>query len=398
MTESVPEIVPLRGTLRDYAWGSRGFISDWLGLKPTTGPEAEWWMGAHPSAPSQVSTASGWISLAEWIAKAPAERLGEHATEAFGPELPFLFKILAAEHPLSLQAHPDLDQARAGYAREEAAGTPHDAAERNYRDPHPKPELLCALTPFDALVGFRSCDAIANDIEALGNDALRAHLAPMRLNGEAGLQESFAALWASPTDAWLDGLVAACAARRAGPADALVLELAGAYPGDVGVISPLLLNLVHLEPGEAIYLPARQLHSYVRGAGLELMANSDNVLRGGLTPKHVDPAELASVLDFRAGAPMRVTADEASPGEFVYRSPAGSFELSRIEVRGNHQESGRRGLAILLCGRGEGRLRAVGQAMELVLGRGEACVVSGRVDSLEILGDMDLYRAALPSR
>ncbi len=403
MTE-LTEIVELRGSLRDYSWGSPDFISRWLGFDPRplsaaevrNGPEAEWWLGAHASAPSLVRLEKGWAPLSDWIAEDPEGRLGRKSVDVFGSELPFLFKILAAGSPLSLQAHPDARQARRGFEREEGARIPLEAPHRNYRDPNPKPELLCALTPFDALVGFRPARDIASDLAELGCEHLQTLAAPLEADGEEVLRSFFEALWREPAGGWLADLVERCRDRGAGPRDAWVVELASTHPGDAGAIAPLLLNLVHLEPGEAIYLPARVLHSYLAGAGLELMGNSDNVLRGGLTPKHVDVDELLEVLDFGERAPSRVDPVERAAGEWVYATPAEAFELSRLEIRGDYVESNRGGFEILLCERGRGTISGGGNGASLELARGLACAISARVARVEIRGDLVLHRAALP--
>ncbi len=396
------EIVELRGTLRDYAWGAPGFLSDWLGLEPSddydrTRPEAEWWMGAHAASPSDVRLEQGWTPLPEWIAEDPAGRLGRASVEAFGSELPFLFKLLAAGQPLSLQAHPSAEQARTGFEREERDGPGRDDPRRNYRDPYPKPELLCALTPFDALVGFRAPAEIVARFDGLGVDRLQGIAQPLRKQGEPGLRDFFAALWQSDPESWLDPLVARCRAQSDVPENDWVVQLAAAFPGDAGAIAPLVLNQIHLEPGEAFYLPARELHCYLGGAGIELMGNSDNVLRGGLTPKHIDVNELLDVLDFHTRAPVPMRPVERSPGEWVYRSPASAFELSRLDVRGEFARANPSAFQILLCERGGGTIEGNdGGGPPLEIARGQACVVSARVEELRICGDLTLHRAALP--
>ncbi|MDP6981343.1 MAG: mannose-6-phosphate isomerase, class I [Myxococcota bacterium] len=397
------EIVELRGTLRDYAWGDPGFISRWLGLEPAEGdgalrPEAEWWMGAHAASPSLVRLERGWTPLPEWIAEDPAGRLGRASVEDFGRELPFLFKLLAAGQPLSLQAHPSTEQARAGFEREEREGPGRDDPRRNYRDPHPKPELLCALTPFDALAGFRAPADIVARFDALGIDRLDEIARPLQEQGELGLRDFFAALWQSDPTTWLGELVDRCRAQHAAPEAGWVVQLAAAFPGDAGAIAPLVLNRVHLEPGEAFYLPPRELHCYLRGAGIELMGNSDNVLRGGLTPKHVDVGELLGVLDFHARAPVPMRPVERSPGEWVYRSPAAVFELSRLEVADEFRSSNRSGFQILLCERGGGTVEGGEDGQRFEIARGQACAVSARVETLRVCGDLTLHRAALPER
>ncbi|MFD8645966.1 mannose-6-phosphate isomerase, class I [Streptomyces zaomyceticus] len=318
----------LVNTVRPYAWGSTTAIPELLGIAPTGEPQAEMWMGAHPGAPSR--TARG--SLNELIDADPVRELGERSVEKFGPRLPFLLKVLAAGAPLSLQAHPDLDQARAGHAAEEAAGIPVDAPHRTYKDANHKPELICALTPFDGLCGFRAPAESADLIAALGVDSLKPYVDLLHAQPEeAALREVLTALLtADPEEMAHTVAEAAVAADRLGGDHAPYAALAHHYPGDPGVIAAMLLNRVRLQPGEALYLGAGVPHAYLEGLGVEIMANSDNVLRCGLTPKHVDVPELLRVVRFEPADPS-VLRPEASPsGEEVYDTPIDEFRLSRL--------------------------------------------------------------------
>jgi mannose-6-phosphate isomerase len=321
---------PLTNQIQPYAWGSHTALAQLLGRAPSATPEAELWLGAHPQAPSRLDDGR---TLADFIAHAPMPALGARVVERFGERLPFLLKVLAAEAPLSLQAHPTLEQARTGFAREEAQGVPRTAPSRNYKDANHKPELICALTPFDALCGFR---AVARTVELFR--ALAVPGLPLQTLSERGLQAFFAevmTLEAHARTALARATVEACRAR---PAPGFTAEcawgvkLGQAYPGDVGVVGALLLNLVTLAPGQALALGAGNLHAYLQGTGVELMASSDNVLRGGLTPKHVDVPELLQVLDFSAG-PAKVLTAQGAP-EAVYETGVEDFRLSRFEVTG----------------------------------------------------------------
>jgi mannose-6-phosphate isomerase len=235
------------------------------------------------------------------IAADPGAALGEAVVAEFGPQLPFLLKVLAAGTPLSMQVHPTIAQAQAGFDAEDARGVPRDAAQRNYRDRNHKPELLCALTPFDALCGFRP---VADTLRLLAElDVPELATIAGLLAGADGLRAAFTTMLSLPDPAPLVDAVVAAARRIgpdsewAGPASA-VAHTVEEFPGDIGVVLSLLLNHVRLEPGEAIYLGAGNVHAYVRGMGVEIMANSDNVLRCGLTSKHVDVPELLRVTDF----------------------------------------------------------------------------------------------------
>ncbi|MFI1939659.1 mannose-6-phosphate isomerase, class I [Streptomyces purpureus] len=318
----------LSNTVRPYAWGSTTAIPELLGVAPSGEPQAEMWMGSHPGAPSQTDRGP----LNEVIADNPVRELGAPTVEKFGPHLPFLLKILAAGAPLSLQVHPDLAQAKAGYAAEEAAGLPVDAPERNYKDANHKPELICALTPFRGFCGFRPPVEAADSLAALGVDSLKPYVDLLHAHPEdAALREVLTAiLTADPEEMTATVTEAAAASDRLGGAHAPYAALAHHFPGDRGVIAAMLLNYVELQPGEALFLGAGVPHAYLSGLGVEIMANSDNVLRCGLTPKHVDVPELLKVVRFAAGDPG-VLRPEASPtGEEVYETPIDEFRLSRF--------------------------------------------------------------------
>lgn len=369
----------LDNRVQPYAWGSLTAIPRLLGREPTGAPQAELWLGAHPGAPSRTTRGE---PLDTWLSAAPEARLGAATVARFGPTLPYLLKVLAAAQPLSLQAHPSLAQAKAGFAKEEAAGVPRGAAQRNYKDPNHKPELLCALTPFRALCGFRPVADTLRLFEGLGLDTARLR--------ERGLRDWFGWLMTTRPAAEVERAVAG--ARRGVPGFeaecALATALAVAYPGDVGLVGALALNLLTLSPGEALYLDAGNLHAYLEGTGIELMANSDNVLRGGLTPKHVDVPELLSVLDFHDGPPA-VLRPRGEP-EAVYETPAPDFRLSRVTLRGRYAPA-RRGPEILLVT--EGRLTAQAGGAPLPLAQGESLFVAADEGPVTLDGEATVYRA-----
>lgn len=349
-------------------------------------------MGAHPVAPSFVERAGARASLADVVSRAPERELGDAVVRELGPRLPFLLKVLAAAEPLSLQAHPTLEQARAGYEDEERRGIPIDAPHRNYKDPSHKPELLCALTPFDALSGFRRIDETLRLFDLLAVPELEPVLAPLRATRDpSGLAETFRALMTMPDDRRarvVDATLAACAR----PSDAfageraLAARLAQLYPGDIGIVSALLLELVHLEPGEAIYLGAGNLHAYLEGTGVEIMASSDNVLRGGLTKKHVDVPELLRVLDFGGGPASVIRPRAVDEHEAVYDTPAREFRLSRIRVAGSVTRAVS-GPEILLATDG-----AV-SAGPLPIPKGNSVFVPAATERYTLTGEGTIYRA-----
>jgi len=326
----------LDNPVRPYSWGSRTAIADLLGKPvPAPHPQAELWMGAHPGDPSRAADES----LVDVLTNDPAGQLGEAVAARWDGRLPFLLKVLAAEEPLSLQAHPSAEQAAEGYAREEARRIARDAANRNYPDPTPKPELLCALTEFHALAGFRDPHRSVELLQAVSTPGLGPYVdllagEPNR-DGLRALFTTWITLPQPAIDGLLPDLLDECVlhVKEHGPFEQecrTVLELGESYPGDAGVLAALLLNRLVLQPGEAIFLPAGNLHAYLRGTGIEVLANSDNVLRGGLTPKHVDVPELLRVLDFTYGD-MAVTTGDVSGARHLYRTPAPEFELSRLE-------------------------------------------------------------------
>lgn len=331
--------VPLEGVIRRYDWGSRRAIQDMLGLPADGRPAAELWFGAHPHDPSPAPSLGA--TLDQLIAADPAGQLGAATAAQFGGRLPYLLKVLAAEKALSIQVHPTREQAAAGFAREQATGVPEDAPERNYRDPNHKPELLCALTPFDGLCGFRPVPQTLAVLEDLALPDL-AFLADL-LRGADPLRTAFTALLTLTDPASLANAVAERVADvRDGPLYGTRLAAEDA-PGDVGVLVTLLLNHVRLDAGEAIYLGAGNVHAYLRGTGVEIMANSDNVLRCGLTGKHVDVPELLKITDFTVLDDPRWP---ALGGRF--QVPVPDFALTRIEVdepTGLHDD----GPCIVLC-------------------------------------------------
>ncbi|WP_247828453.1 mannose-6-phosphate isomerase, class I [Arthrobacter antioxidans] len=347
----------LDNTLRPYAWGSDHAIADLLGRERSGGPEAELWIGAHPDSPSvargpagpaDAADGAGGRALDTMIADDPEHHLGAGVAAEFG-RLPFLLKVLAADSPLSLQVHPTLDQAREGFAREEAAGMDRAAAGRNYKDDNHKPEMLLALTPFEVLCGFRRPEQARAVLHLLAEHFDRAGLdlpplLPLLLEDLAqpeertALRSAFERLIAGGTDV-TEATAAIVAALASGAATApyeaelsTVTMLDAQYPGDPGVLISLLLNRVSLAPGEAAYLPAGNVHAYLRGLGIEVMASSDNVLRGGLTPKFVDVPELLRTVSFEAvGVPM-IEPETTLLGQEVFRPPFREFQLQRVAL------------------------------------------------------------------
>lgn len=388
----------LSNTVRPYAWGSTTLIPTLLGAAPTGEPQAEMWMGAHPGAPSRItrtgaaSSATAEQALTDVIAADPAGELGQPAVDKFGPRLPFLLKLLAAGAPLSLQVHPDLAQAQRGYADEERRSVPIDAPHRTYKDANHKPELICALTPFDGLCGFRRPVEAAEAMEGLGVDSLKPYADLLRAHPEeAALREVLTAiLTADPAQMAETVTATAAAAERIGGAYAPYARIAHHFPGDAGVIAAMLLNYVQLQPGEALYLGAGVPHAYLEGLGVEIMANSDNVLRCGLTPKHIDVPELLRIVRFEATEPG-ILRPEASPsGEELYETPVDEFRLSRFDLSPGAAPVDLTAATpqILLCTAGAPK------AGELGLGPGESVFVPAG-DKAEVSGTGTVFRATV---
>jgi mannose-6-phosphate isomerase len=309
---------PLVGRIRAYAWGSRTALAQLTGRpQPSPGPEAELWFGAHPDDPSALPDGT----LLEALTADPAGVLGAGVVEEFGPRLPYLLKVLAAESPLSLQAHPDADRAAVAF----------DASHPGYTDPYHKPELLVALEEFDALCGFRDPSASAEALAALRVPALAPVVGALRapVPDEQRLRDAVELLmdWPEPER---PSLVAAVA----GAGEPLAKDLGERYPGDVGVIVALLLNRVRMRADDAVFMPAGNLHAYLCGLGVEVMAASDNVLRGGLTPKRVDVPELLRVLRFEVLARPVVSPVPAGPGVLTWPVPAREFALHKAVAGG----------------------------------------------------------------
>ena len=424
--------VSIANTPRDYAWGSTTAIPELLGTEETGEPQAELWLGAHPGSPSRIvdpSVAGGARDLAEWIANDPATAVGEKGS------LPFLLKILAAAHPLSLQAHPTLERAREGFERENAAGVPLDAAHRNYKDALHKPEIIVALSSrYDALCGFRPLAEVREIVELLVTiDA--SQTAPrwelygpiVHLLEDSETERETDAEVLQSVVAWLleggeevtalVGHLVRTAEKALHPAHAhmtdpytpsleTVVLLNEEYPGDPGIVISLLLNRVTLTAGQALYLPAGNIHAYLRGLGVELMSASDNVLRGGLTPKHVDVPELLDVLDFETLPVPYLEPSHPVPGLQVYQPDVPDFALARIDV-GEEAEFATgssvstvapsvpyapQGAAIAICIGGS--VTFTGSTGSFTIARGESVFITPEEGELTVTGTGTAFVAA----
>ena len=370
----------LTGVIQPYAWGSLTAIPELLDVEPTGEPQAELWFGAHPLAPSLVEGEP----LDKVVAHDPVGVVGRASVEAFGSRLPFLLKIIAAAQPLSLQAHPSREQAEAGYAREQAAGVPRDAPHRTYRDGWPKPELLCALVETEALCGFREPGETYHLFEELAVGSALELVAPLA-DADVPAAERLGMVFSrllrlTPDERTVISEIVQAAEAVQEPDDLVsfartACELNAYYPGDPGVLAALLMNRITLQPGDALFMPSGNLHAYLSGGGVEIMANSDNVMRGGLTPKYVNVDELLTILDFTPGLRGLITPIEESRGVWRYPTPAPEFALWRIEPHGEQ-------VAVPAAGSGrvllvtDGGLTATSATAKLDLVRGQAALLS----------------------
>lgn len=441
--------IGITNTPRDYAWGSTTAIGELLGRPSSGGPEAELWLGAHPSSPSVATTATPALSgrpLDAIIAADPAALVGPGRSR-----LPFLMKVLAAASPLSLQVHPDLEQARAGFAREEADGIPAGDPARRYVDDNHKPELILALSPtFEALAGFRHVSEARMllaelVVAAVGDERARISALAERL---AAGDPSVAASTGSSGEVIRDGMpvehdtvphhtgggnpledtvswllhggddveatvAAVTSAAAKSPSNSsfareltTVGRLAEDYPGDPGIVLSLLLNRISLPQGQALALPAGMLHAYLEGVGIEVMAASDNVLRGGLTPKPIDVDELLRVVRFEQLPIPKVLPESPTPGVVVFRPTADDFVLDRVEIGEEgavhgEQLAGPDGAAIALTGPAialclRGGLTISGATGTFSLAQGDAVFISPDEERITFTGSADVVVATTP--
>jgi mannose-6-phosphate isomerase len=390
----------LQPVIQPYAWGSHTAIAELQGRPaPTAGPEAELWMGAHPSAPSRLDRDGGVTTLDAVIAADPAAGLGAECAERFGGRLPFLLKVLAAEKALSIQVHPSRQQAEAGFRAENERGLAPGDKSRNYVDDWPKPEILCALTDFEVLAGMRTPWDTARLLAALAVPELEPLAAELGAAADpAAMTAALGSIltWDRSREALVGAVLAACARLAAGDGEyagacAAIGKAAVDHQGDLGVVASLLLRYAVLKPGEAVFLPAGGPHAYLRGTGIELLANSDNVVRAGLTPKHIDVPELLKLTDPAARVPV-IEPRSLGGGVSVYDSPAPEFRLYRADLgSGETLLPGAGGARIVLCTDGAGFLRA-GQAT-LKVARGESCFIPASDGQVTASGPAALFIA-----
>ena len=376
----------LINSVQNYAWGSKTALTDLYGIaNPDQQPMAELWMGAHPKSSSKIDVHGDIKSLRDVIDGDKTALLGNTVAERFG-ELPFLFKVLCAAQPLSIQVHPNKQASEIGFAKENAAGIPLDAAERNYKDPNHKPELVFALTPFLAMNAFREFSEIVSLLQPVaGAHTAIAHF--LENPNAEGLSQLFASLLnmqAEEKAHALAVLASALNSQQGEPWDTIRL-IAQFYPDDSGLFSPLLLNVVKLNPGEAMFLFAETPHAYLQGVALEVMANSDNVLRAGLTPKYIDIPELVANVKFVAKPAAELLTQPVKNGaELDFPIPVDDFAFALHDLSSTETAVAQQSAAILFCVEGEAVLSKGEQ--RLVLKPGESAFIAANESSVSISG------------
>lgn len=398
----------MKNTVQKYAWGSMTDIPALLGKKgPSAVPWAELWIGAHPKAPSKIKYDDNWISLIELIEKKPQDILGKKTAEQYNKRLPFLLKVLAAAKPLSIQAHPNLLQAGKGFEKENKLGIQLDAYNRNYKDANHKPECICALTFFYALNGFRKIPKILELMEKICPQLLREKLNNLKKRPNSmGLATFFSSLLTLNHDQRQIIILNAInkAQKLAESPDEAhaykwMVKIHKIYPDDIGIFFPAILNLIRLEPGQAMFLPAGQLHSYLEGLGIELMTNSDNVIRGGLTPKHIDVSGLLSVVNFEEKEIEILLPERFNEFEKFYPTPAKEFILSIISVKENniYVSPENENVEILLCIEGNAIITNTNGKYQTPISQGNSIIIFANVKNYIINGNAKLYKATVPS-
>ena len=383
----------LINSVQNYAWGSKTALTDLYGIaNPNNLPMAELWMGAHPKSSSKIEDASGQVrSLRDVIEANKAALLGDKVAQRFG-ELPFLFKVLCADQPLSIQVHPNKQASEIGFAKENAAGIPLDAAERNYKDPNHKPELVFALTPFLAMNAFREFSEIISLLQPVAgaHNAIAHFLENPNADALSQLFASLLNMQGEEKSHALAVLKAALDSQQGEPWETIRL-ISEFYPDDSGLFSPLLLNVVKLNPGEAMFLFAETPHAYLQGVALEVMANSDNVLRAGLTPKYIDIPELVANVKFVAKPAAELLTQPVKNGaELDFPIPVDDFAFSLHDLSSAETSVAQESAAILFCVEGEATLHKGEQ--RLVLKPGESAFVAANESPVSVSGTGRLAR------
>lgn len=394
----------LTNTIQNYTWGSLNGISQITGTQNIDQkPMAEMWMGAHPLAPSLLEHDGKLISLNNFIALNPELLLGSSTAKTFVNTLPFLFKILSAQTPLSLQVHPSLTQAKHGFKKENSLEIPLHAFNRNYKDANHKPEIMLALSPFKALCGFRPFNQILDlfalfplkKLQEIKNSFTNSKNYVLLYKNLLEIHEEEAKGICTQAVIIAQSLVEENKDFYTKQAALFILHLAQSYPFDLGILAPLYLNCLEFNEGQAIFLPAGIIHAYIQGTGLELMANSDNVMRGGLTSKYIDKTELLSILDNKTYLPQILEID-VNKSTSSYQTPAKEFVLSKLQIEPSLDFVCGKVPHIILCTEGSGDFFA--QETKISFTKGDSFFVPASTQSFFIQGTAILYDAKVPEQ
>ena len=411
-------VLRLNGVVQHYAWGGEKFIPALIGVDNPEGREfAELWLGTHPKGPSTVELEGQTVELSDFLQRDPAHNLGEKTSKLFNNDLPYLFKVLDARKMLSIQVHPDKARAERGFAAEEQAGIDRNAPDRNYRDTNHKPELHVALTDFWMLHGFRAAEDIAAEFRRVPEfinllyefeDDLAAGGADADRRAIENLYKTIMTMPQGRVDAFLEPLLQRLLPRYGGgelsknSPDFWASRAAEHFPlpdghRDRGIFSIYMMNLVRLQPGEATFQDAGIPHAYLEGANVELMAGSDNVLRGGLTPKHIDVPELLDTLTYECGPADIITGRQEGDAK-IFPTPVKDFELALLELADGRtaRRAAGHGPDILLLMNGKALVQSADGAT-IELRRGQACFAPhSAAYSVTAQGDCRLFRAGVP--
>ena len=397
-------IEKLTNKIQNYAWGSHTAIPELMNKESVSDvPQAELWLGAHPKASSEIIINGKHKTIIKIIEESPNDILGKKTAAKFNNRLPYLFKILAAAKPLSIQAHPNKAMAVKGYDQENKNRIPIDAHNRNYKDNNHKPELICALTPFWALNGFRKIKDIIRLLEQINYKGLNGYNVLKKEQNFQAFKHFFNELMIMQPVLQKNIIEQAVKNAENLSNDNIIFEwivkLNNEYPLDVGVLSPILLNLIYLKPEQAMFLRAGTLHAYLGGTCIELMANSDNVLRGGLTPKHVDVPELLKNLDFNTQDVKIILPEESNiKYEKIYKTDADEFILSVIILKNGDRYASpiKRSAEIIICTNGKGEISEEQLEKKILIQKGESVIIPAVVKKYYINGNATLYKAGVP--
>lgn len=403
------DFYPLKNKIQDYSWGSLHGIEEATGIPNVDGsPKAELWMGSHPVCPSLVidPKTRKEISLLDLINQDCSYYLGNRSLQDFGCKLPYLFKILSAESPLSLQVHPSLQHASAGFTRENTLGLSLNDPKRNYKDDNHKPEIIVAITPFIAMCGFRNVAQTAAFFTEIDETVFQepcdialksgySRLCDYLLNLNDDAKKKYITSVQNKISSFNQSPSSSCGYdfKKALEISSLLLKQ---YPSDIGILAPFYLNIIELVPGEGLFLPSGVMHAYIRGTGLELMASSDNVLRGGLTPKHIDVTELLEILDPSPYKPD-ILAINTTVGVSIYAAPAIEFELSRISPNGSACELPGNRPIIALC-LSESITLTSESASVHIMRKGDSVFIPAGVQTIAVAGSGICFAASLPHK